>query len=483
LNQKLQKFIEENKAKRVAILGLGIEGVAIYNFLKDDFADITLLDKTLEAEILEKASKEVRDLLPPILADKRAKKIFSDHYLDNLTDYDLIFRSPGIYFADPNLLLAKEAGTTVTSQIKLFFELCPCKIIGVTGTKGKGTTASLIFEILNLQAQSEKQKTESQGNVFLAGNIGIPAIDLLDKLQPEDLVVLELSNFQLADLCRSPEIAIVTNIGVDHLDYHKNFDEYIEAKFNILAHQEAGDFAIINTDSSFDQTRLSNIKSSKKYFSKSDSDADAIVAQVDDKNTVILDPQNRKVEICREGEIKLLGRHNLENIAAASIAADLLNVPAETIRKAVREFSGLPYRLEMVKDIDGVRFVNDSFATNPGPTMAAIDSFREPKILILGGSSKGSDFTELAYKIALSDVPAVILIGAEAEKIQEALRVANYGGGIIKGGMEIGEIVRQAKEAAKPGEIVIFSPACASFDMFKNYKDRGEKFKKAVLAL
>ncbi len=331
--------------------------------------------------------------------------------------------------------------------------------------------------------------------VYLAGNIGYPAITLLSKLKSYDIVILELSSFQLMDLGKSPHIALVTNLTVDHLDYHKDIDEYQKSKFNIIKYQKEDDFAVLNRNSTYAEENISKLESQIKYFSSEkgldsreggndntenwDDGVDAVVK--DDK--VILDTNGRSITICDKNSIKLFGRHNLENIAAASIVADILEVDPLVIKEAVKEFQGLPHRLELVTEIDGVKFVNDSFATNPEPTIAALNSFSENKILILGGSSKGANFDELAGHIVNTNVSAVVLIGVEGEKIKNSLLNKGYGGKIISSGNSMDEIVSNAKSIAQSGDIVILSPACASFDMFKNYKDRGEKFKTEVLNL
>ncbi len=462
------------EGKKVAILGLGMEGVALFDFLREKVDSIAICDRNTSEKILEKAEPDLVNRTKEILADDSVEKILGEEYLSDLKRFDIVFRSPGIYFLDPDLVKAKACGVVISSQMKLFFELCPCKIIGVTGTKGKGTTASLIFEIL-------KKSTEEQAKkVYLAGNIGKPAITLVPELKKDDIVILELSNFQLADLDRSPGIAVVTNLDIDHLDWHKSAEEYQATKENIVKFQGERDLAILNQDSTFLPGLIDRIKPQIKYFSCENQFSDCVVVDDDGANSVHLDPLERNIEICREDEIRLLGKHNLANIAAATLVCDSLGVEISLIRDAVLGFSGLPHRLEFVAEIDGVKYVNDSFATNPAPTMAAIDAFREDKILILGGSPKGVDFYGLANKIVNSNVSGVILIGQEAGRIMDALNIAGFGGPILDTGADLKVAIEKAKQIANNGEIVIFSPACASFDMFKNYKVRGEEFKKIV---
>jgi len=358
----------------------------------------------------------------------------------------------------------------ITSQLKLFFDLCPSKIIGVTGTKGKGTTSSLI-ELMMKKAKSSKLKAKSFGNVYLAGNIGKPAITLLDKLKPEDWVILELSSFQLQDLGKSPDIAVIVNMAVDHLDYHEDEEEYFEAKTSIVKYQSKNDTVIANKDYP-NAVRLAQLsKGNKLYFSA--------IAEVDSsiRNDAVFLGEDK---ICESSEINLVGRHNLENIAAAALAAHEAGTDIESIKSAAKEFKGLPHRLELVAEINGVKYYNDSFATNPEPTIAAIRSFSESVVLILGGSSKKADFSKLAEEIRKSSVKTIIIIGVEGTIIKKALETTGVAKEIVDGPDSIDDIVAVAESKAESGDIVLFSPACASFDMFKNYKDRGEKFKKAV---
>jgi len=454
--------------KKIAILGLGMEGQALANFLISEVQSIDIIEQKEQSQILADLEVSDRAELENILNNPKVNFKHSEE-LPSLLEYELIFRSPSIYFAHPKILEAKKAGVTVSSQIQLFFDLCPCRIIGVTGTKGKGTTASLIFSMLNLHVK---------GNVYLAGNIGTPAITMVPNLKNDDIVILELSNFQLADLTKSPEIAVVTNLEVDHLDYHKDKAEYQLTKTNIVQFQNEDGIAILNKESSFDTDFIDKIKSKVLYFSTTNQ-TDAFVE--DDR--VFLNKNNEMKKVCSAGEIKLVGTHNLANIAAASLVAAELQIELPIISRAVKEFQGLPHRLEFVRELNNIKFINDSFATNPGPTIAAVKAFKETKILILGGSEKGADFSEMAEVISESNTKAVVTIGVESGRIISALKRSNFSGQILEGGNSIDEIIYQAFSIASPGDIIVFSPACASFDMFKNYKERGEQFKNSVFKL
>jgi len=489
--------------KKIAILGLGIEGIALANYFDSEGIIYSLLDLATSEKLLSRAEddgqKELVDLLQKVSSER---KIFGEDYLNNLKEFDVIFRSPGIPYLHQKIQEARESGATISSQIKFFFDLCPAPIIGVTGTKGKGTTASLIQAILhkafqetrNKRQDTNKLQTTNHKNVYLAGNIGTPAITLLKDIGPEDWVILELSSFQLQDLEKSPHIATVLNISIDHLDYHEDEAEYHEAKQSIVKYQTASDFAIINQDylTSFEFAALTDAQ--KYYFSQKNSVEEGAYVRLkikderlkieDDRlkiKEVVLRYKGEETVICRSDEIALVGEHNLANIAAAAITARIVGVDLKTISEVSKSFKGLPHRIEFVKEIGGVKFYNDSFATNPDPTMAAIDSFVAPKIIILGGSSKGADFSELADKISISNVKACVLIGSEAKKLEEALRSSKFKGVILNNDSNnIDEIVRESMKFAKSGDIIILSPACASFGMFKNYKDRGCKFRESV---
>ena len=489
--------LDELKNKKIAILGLGIEGIALAEFLCEKVKEITILDQTSEEKILNRLTGKELVKAKRILSCNKNKKQFGLKCFDDLSKFDIIFRSPGISYLNPKIQEALKNNIEVTSQIKLFFGLCPAKIIGVTGTKGKGTTASLISEILKENSKLEtrnskqiqnsndeisKQNSDFSREVYLAGNIGYPAITLIDKVKEDDIVILELSSFQLMDLEVSPHISVFTNLYEDHLDYHSDIEEYKKAKFNILKYQSEKDFAVLNFDATFSNEYINQLKSKVLYFSKTQ-EKDVVVRKNNENYEVILDPKNRNIKICDEKNIKLFGLHNLENIAAASIVTDILNVEYKKIQEVVKNFKGLPHRLEFIGEIDGVKFINDSFATNPEPTQAAIDSFSENKILILGGSSKRADFSQLANKISNTAVESVILIGDETKKINEALIKEKYSGKIIEGADNMQEIVKQAKELSHEGDIILLSPGCASFGLFKNYKDRGEQFKNNVFKL
>lgn len=430
--------MEKFKNKKVALLGLGIEGKDALNFLSGKGALITLFDRKSEKDLdFEGVNKDGIKL-----------SLGEDYLKEGLLDFDFIVRSPGIYRYIPEIVEAEKNGVEVTSAIKIFFDECPAKIIGVTGTKGKGTTLTLIYEILSSAGKE----------VYLSGNIGKPYLDLLPVLGPTSYIVMEMSSFQLIDMEKSPDIAVVLNITTDHLDWHRDRDEYVSAKESIVKFQKPNDFKVINGEYETSRNFVNLGKGKTVLFSKG------------------------KLEEKYKENLLLRGEHNLENIAAAVEVGRVVGISEEIILKAVKSFKGLEHRLELVDEIGGVTFYNDSFATSPQPTIAAINSFTEPETLILGGSDKGLDYRELADGIEKrKNVKNIILIGDTARKIKDALENKNLKVKIYElGFMSMEKIVKKAHQVSEKGSVVVLSPASASFDMFKNYKERGNQFKAAV---
>jgi len=396
-----------------------------------------------------------------------------DELVTKLEKYQVVFRTPGLPFLSEAVQRVIRRGGRVTSQTQLFFGHCPATIIGVTGTKGKGTTATLLSKILEMG---------SGRKIWLAGNIGLDPFDFLEKLRPEDLVVLELSSFQLQDMSRSPHVAVVLKITPEHLDHHRDFREYVLAKENIVKHQKNTDFAVVNYDS--EVTREFAKFSLGKIFWNSTEEPVKPGCFIRSEKIILAD-EKREIEVMQTGEVRLLGRFNLENVTAAIAAAAAVGVSDPVvIREVVSGFEGLPHRLEFVRSVGNVKFYNDSFATTPETTMAALSAFSEPTVLIVGGSEKNADYTQLGSTIAGSKVAALLPIGKTGPRIAESARRAGYRGKILDrafGNME--EIVVVANEVARPGDVVLLSPASASLDMFSNYKHRGELFKKFVSRL
>ncbi|MBN1263337.1 MAG: UDP-N-acetylmuramoyl-L-alanine--D-glutamate ligase [Candidatus Pacebacteria bacterium] len=448
------------KDKKIAILGLGIEGLSLIRFFTPKKALLTVFDIKTPAE------------LGSIYADLKKQNLkisWGKNYLKNgLLDFDFIFRSPGVKLSLPAVVQARRAGIPVSSATRIFFKECPGKIIGVTGTKGKGTTATLIYEILK---KSGKQ-------VFLVGNIGRPALDVLPRLNSSSWIVYELSSFQLQDLNRSPQIAVVLFVTADHLDYHQTVGEYVEAKKKVVFFQSAKDWAVLNADNSTSAGFSSLTKARICYFSRRKKVKNG--AYVRRNRQLILSRDGRESVLGQVSNLKLLGRHNWENVAAAAAAARLAGASLPAIKRIIFSFTGLEHRLELVAKIRGVKFYNDSFSTTPETAAAAIRAFSQPVILIAGGSEKGADFTDLGRTIAGSSVKTLVLIGRMSHRIEKAALKAGFAGHVVAGLSSMKAVLEKVWEIVLRGEVVLLSPACASFDMFLNYKDRGCQFKAEV---
>lgn len=465
--------------KKIALLGVGLENVYLADFLlKNEIKNFEFRDKRSAQEIIESLDIEKANKLKKLLEDHNL--ISGDGYLNELTGYDVVFRTPGIPFLAPEIQNAKEHGVLVSSQIKLFFDLCSAKIVGVTGTKGKGTTSKLIESIL---------KKSYSGNIYLLGNIGYAAIDYLDKINPDDIVILELSSFQLQDLEKSPHVAVITNLGEDHLNYHKDLSEYWQSKANIFKYQSKDDFAIINQDYLTAVELAAETLAKTIYFSgKNRVENGAYVKEIKNqiskiKNVeeVILTMAENDEVVCRSDELKIVGNHNMQNIAAAAIVGKIFNIKTEDIHDVVTQYTGLEHRLEHVAEINGVDYYNDSYATNPISTSPALKAFTRPIIAILGGSEKGTSYNELVDEIIANQyIKAIVYIGETGEKIARILRDKKFQKLLSPGGQKMEEIVDVASRIAESGDVVVLSPASASFGLFKNYKDRGEQFKQAV---
>jgi UDP-N-acetylmuramoylalanine--D-glutamate ligase len=427
--------------KKIGILGLGIENIELINRILETklHCTITICDGRGKEDLGEK--------FKVLSKRKRISWRIGEHFSQNLDGFDIVFRSPGWPYFDPEIAKAIKLGTIVTSPIRYFLELCPSKnIIGVTGTKGKGTTASLIYAIIE----------KSGHKVWLGGNIGVAPFGFLDKIKKNDYVILELSSFQLEDADVSPHVAVITNFSREHQkaadpfnpNHHKSMVSYWHAKANIFRWQKKGDRAFLNIK--LKNKKLSAGKGKKVFFRKS------------------------------ELKTKLPGKHNMENIAAAIEVAKFLRIPKKTIESAIADFKGLEHRIEFVREIEEVRYYNDSFATIPESTITALRAFKKPIILIAGGSDKGSNFKELSYHIKKRVKFLILIKGAALPRIMAELEEIAYNKKNLETVESMREAVRHAYKQAAKNEIVLLSPACASFGVFKNYKERGELFKEAV---
>ncbi|MFH1284747.1 MAG: UDP-N-acetylmuramoyl-L-alanine--D-glutamate ligase [Candidatus Peregrinibacteria bacterium] len=453
-----------DQRSKIAILGFGAEGRAVFEYLKKhEYHELTVCDQDVD----------LKDEMPDGVSVR-----LGEHYLQDLDAFDVIFRSPGIRYLSPAIQAAKEKGAEVTSSTAYFLDQTPCPVIGVTGTKGKGTTCTLIYEMLK----------RAGADAYLGGNIGEPAINFLDKVGHDSIVILELSSFQLQDITKSPKYAVLLNTTVDHLDYHADSEEYLQAKESILAHQSKSCVAVLNKDYEYVNYYKPLVKGHARFVSVKGKVKDG----VDVRDGRIFYAHGGKEEaVCDVSDVALIGKHNLENVMPAIVVAKELGVSDKEIAHVIKKFKGLPHRLEFVKEVKGVKYYNDSFSTTPETSMAAVDSFDEPTILIAGGYEKNLDYGEWAVKILTKpSLHTVILIGDTADKMEKAIVEAEEKLGEAEGSPtkvlrrgDLEEAVLEAYAQAEKGGVVVMSPAAASFDMFKNYKERGEKFKEAVRKL
>lgn len=463
VNNKLEEFNNYIKNKKVAIIGLGVSNIPLIKYLRDLGSNIVLFDNKpineLDSGILDK------------IYEYKLEYSFGENYLSKLIGFDVIFRSPS---CRPDLLeIEKEInrGAILTSETELVLEMCPGTTIGVTGSDGKTTTASLIYEILK----------EENLNCYLGGNIGTPLFTKISDMKPEDFVVLELSSFQLMTMNTSPDIAVVTNINPNHLDIHKSYEEYILSKANIFKYQNENDLLVLNYDNEITKEFAKSSKSKVIYFSSKTKLDDGLILD----NGIIKECENGlRRHLIKTKDIKLRGVHNSENICAAIAATSKITSIDSQIR-AVSKFSGVNHRLEFVKELDGAKWYNDSIASSPARTIAGLNSFNENIILIAGGYDKHLDYTPLAVPV-INKVNNLILLGQTSEKIYNAVRTELIGKeksiNITKVNT-LEEAIIKAKEVSTKGDVVLFSPASASFDMFKNFEERGNTFKSLVKKL
>lgn len=453
----MKNILNKFKNKRILILGFGREGTSTYKFIRKYLPEL---------KIYIADRKQIK--LPK---DKYLTAYFGENYLDNLTKFDLIIKTPGISSQLPQIKDCIENGIEVTSQTQLFLNFFKEKTIGITGTKGKSTTTSLIYHILN------KAGIKAQ----IVGNIGKPVLDYVNGNSADDIFVFEMSSHQLSDIKESPHIAVFLNIYPEHLDYYSDFEKYLLAKTNIFKHQTNSDVFIFNSDQD-EIISVSKLSPAKKFsFSMINKVINGCFLN-DDKIVIVED--NVQNYLFNLDEIKLQGKHNLYNIMAAIISTKVLGVNFSDIADGIVSFNPLEDRLEIVEKINGITFVNDSLATIPQATIAAVESYKDREItLILGGFDRGVSFEEFGKDISgKKSVLNIITIGQTGPKIEKALKKNMYKGNLIGlGNASMDEIVKKAYEVSPKGGIVLLSPASTSFDMFNDYKDRGDQFKKAVV--
>ena len=446
----VKEFKDSVKNKKIAVIGIGISNRPLIKYLKDAGAEVTAYDKRTKEELGE-IYNEMNGI--------GVKTVLGENYLDNL-EGEIIFKTPGLRFDNPSLVKAREKGALITSEMEMFFEVCPSKIIAVTGSDGKTTTTTLIYEILK----------KSGYTVWLGGNIGNPLLCDAEKMTDTDIVVLELSSFQLHTMKKSPNIAVITNITPNHLDMHKDYQEYIDAKKNIMRYQNKDDILIVNASN--DVTAKIG-KEAKGVLLDFSSKKDAYISLKD--GTIL---RNGK-PILKTSDIKIPGMHNVENYMAA-IAAVIGLATDEAILEVAKTFGGVPHRIELIRNLDGVSYYNSSIDSSPNRTINTLKVFDKKVILIAGGKDKGIPYDDLGPYLA-EKVKILILIGKTADKIEKSLRDYDKNTDVkIIRCETYPDVVKTAYSLAKDGDVVILSPASTSFDMFSNFEERGNLFKELV---
>ncbi len=449
---KFTDFLDRLKGKKIAVIGIGISNQPLIDLLLNLGIQVIACDRKQRSEFDEIVERIERN---------GGTCYTGEDYLNHLDGIDIIFRTPGLRPDVPQLEQAREKGSIITSEMEAFFTVCPCRIIAITGSDGKTTTTSIIAGLL----EAEGYKT------FVGGNIGHPLLCRTGEMTENDIVVLELSSFQLMTMNQSPDIAVVTNLAPNHLDIHRDMQEYIEAKKNIFLHQSSGGKVVLNADNEITASFAQEAPGRSVFFSRK--------KQLDDgvwiwNHEIVLNGE----PVLPIDDILIPGVHNVENYMAAIAATEGL-VSVGTIQKYAKSFSGVPHRIELVRELDGVRFYNDSIASSPSRTIAGLRSFHQKVILIAGGYDKHIPYDVLGPEI-IKAVKTLILIGATAQKIKEAVvNATEYKTGepVILQENSLYEAVNTASILAKPGDIVILSPASASFDQFKNFEERGDTFK------
>lgn len=454
----LRDYIESLRHKTVAVIGIGVSNTPLLERLLAEGIRVTACDKRSREQMGEQAEH---------LERLGCELHLGADYLKDL-DADVIFRTPGLRPDVPEIAACVDRGAVLTSEMEVFFEVCPCTIIAVTGSDGKTTTTTIIAELLKAAGK----------RVWVGGNIGHPLLCEADGMLATDYAVLELSSFQLMTMKHSPHIAVVTNLAPNHLDVHRDMAEYVAAKENIFRHQSGEDVAVFNADNDITAEQSRRAPGRARLFSRQDEVADGVFLRGED---IVCRSGGHERVVMTTGDIKIPGVHNVENYMAAIAAVDGL-VPDEVIRDFAREFGGVEHRIELVRTYRGVRYYNDSIASSPSRTIAGLRSFHEKVILIAGGYDKHIPFDVLGPEI-VEHVKLLVLCGATADKIRAAVENAP---GYEPGKPEILDVtpftaaVEAARDRAQPGDVVTLSPACAAFDQFKNFAERGKFFKSIV---
>ena len=452
----LTQYLADLRGKQVTVIGIGVSNRPLLRLLAEAGAMVTARDKKTEDQLGEVALQ---------LKEWGVKLVLGEQYMENI-EGDVVFRTPGLRPDHPGLLAAAGKGAHITSEMEVFFEVCPCPVIAVTGSDGKTTTTSVIAEMLRAAGKT----------VWLGGNIGTPLLDQADKMTADHVAVLELSSFQLMSMKKTPAVAVITNLSPNHLDWHRDFAEYVEAKCNLFKNQGKEDVLVLNFDNLPSRELAEKAPGQVRFFSR---ESLALPGGVWLKNGEMLDNGEPIMEI---GDIRIPGMHNVENYMAACAALRGI-VSHEVMGQVARTFNGVEHRLELTRELDGVKYYNDSIASSPTRTLAGLKCFPADKIiLIAGGYDKHIPFDELGEALPTA-VKTVLLCGATADKIEAAIKAApdyREGKPVLVRFDNLDDTVAYARKIARPGDLVLLSPACASFDQFPNFAARGRYFKEIV---
>lgn len=453
-----KQFFGQIKGKKIAMCGIGVSNTPLI---------LSFLNKGAKVYACDRRSREMIGEIADTLEKAGAELCLGDGYLDNL-EVDIIFRTPGMSFNLPELEAARKKGIAVTSEMEVFFDLCPATLFAITGSDGKTTTTTLISKMLEAEGK----------RVFVGGNIGKPLLPEIENITRDDFVVVELSSFQLISMRKSPDVAVVTNLAPNHLDVHKDMEEYIDAKKNIILHQNAFSRTVLNHDNEITRDFKKYVRGQSLSFSMTEPLKNGAWLEAD--GTIHMSYRGIDAPIMHRDDIAILGDHNVENYLAA-ITAVWGYVGMDSIKKVAKEFMGVEHRIEFVREVNGVKYYNDSIASSPTRTIAGLKAFPQKVHLIAGGYDKHIPYEPLVPYI-LQKVEKLYLCGATADKIEKAVRSdVNYSGTpeIIRV-QNIEAAVNKAKELAKSGDIVTLSPASASFDAYPNFVARGNHFKELV---
>ena len=457
----IQEYLAGLKGKRVAVIGIGVSNTPLIKMLLRAGIKVTACDKRPKESFAGQAEE---------LESLGATLKLGPDYLKDL-DFEVIFRTPGMRPDLPELVEALQRGAILTSEMEVFFQVCPCKIIAVTGSDGKTTTTTIIAELLKAAGQT----------VYVGGNIGKPLLPDVDGMEEGDVAVLELSSFQLMTMDRSPDIAVVTNLAPNHLDVHKSMEEYVDAKKNIFLHQGSEGLLVLNQDNEITRSFAPEAPGRVTFFSRRQELEKGVYLK---DGVIWVRNAMHERPVLPVADILLPGDHNVENYMAAIAALDGL-IPDQVIREFAAKFAGVEHRIELVRTLNGVKYYNDSIASSPSRTIAGLRSFQQKVILIAGGYDKHIPFDVLGPEV-IEHVKELFLTGDTSAKIRAAVeRAPGYDPAQLPITVidDFEEAVLAAHRAAKPGDVVILSPACASFDKFKNFMERGAAFKKIIYGL